>query len=242
MRLEFVGHVDDLLIEPFTQVSPSGRPMRVRVESRHGECWLEGSFEPFDDPEEALSEFSCVADRVADLLTVHLGSPVTCHYFPVVDLGDGKTMGPWDLDVFLSAIPPQVEDSAAARSLLESVPGSPLFSEFAHRYRRALSDQSRLLGDAYYCLSRLEKSVPGGRRAAARLYGVDMRVLDALGEITGTAGDSSTARKHPQRPLLQQEADWVLEVLRSVAVRLSMGATQPPLAMTDLPPLPERAR
>jgi len=66
-----------------------------------------------------------------------------------------------------------------------------------NRYCHFIEGGELLLSMAYFCLTFLESSFPGGdkRTQAAVYYGVDIDILNKLGELTSTRGDTAMARK-----------------------------------------------
>lgn len=103
------------------------------------------------------------------------------------------------------------------------------------RYSGYLNGQEPLLAMAYFCLTILER---GNRKAAAKAFGIDVKVLKKLGELTSTRGDLKSARKMTQRtvPITSQEAEWVESAIKAIIRHL---AEQPKTLLTlrDLPRL-----
>jgi hypothetical protein len=99
---------------------------------------------------------------------------------------------------------------------------------------------------AYFVLTLLE-SLAGDRPSAARTFQIDRAVLNAIGELTETKGDESTARKVTRKKvgskiqfheLSGTEKQWLEEAIRRIIHQLGQHASGAPLTrltMNDLP-------
>ncbi len=110
------------------------------------------------------------------------------------------------------------------------------------RYRGYREGREPLLAMAYFCLTVVEVSA-GGRKAAAQLYNIDIKVLSKLGELTAR-GDAKTARKIQKeqslQPLSGAEYAWLEEAVKTLIRKLGEyrpGRPTPQLSMGDLPSL-----
>jgi hypothetical protein len=110
------------------------------------------------------------------------------------------------------------------------------------RYRGYREGREPLLAMAYFCLTVVAVSA-GGRKAAAQLYNIDIKVLSKLGELTAR-GDAKTARKIQQgqslQPLSGAEHAWLEEAVKTLIRKLGEcrpGRPTPQLSMRDLPSL-----
>lgn len=118
-----------------------------------------------------------------------------------------------------------------------------------HRYEGYLDGKEPLLSMAFFCLTMIEEMYgQGDREAAAHAMNVDPAILNTLGRLTSTKGDSRTARKAPRRgdsqPLSGTECAWIQAVVRMLIHRAGEHAacndssTLPKIGMSDFP-LPE---
>jgi len=125
---------------------------------------------------------------------------------------------------------------------------SPDVESLWHRYEGYLDGKELLLNMAYFCLSTIELNYGQGRReVAAHTLNVDPKVLNTLGRLTSTKGDSRTARKAPKRgdsqPLSGTECTWIQAVAKMLIRRAGEHAacddssTLPKIGMSDFPPL-----
>ena len=125
---------------------------------------------------------------------------------------------------------------------------SPDVESLWYRYEGYLDGKEPLLSMAYWCLTMIEASYGNGEReAAARTISVDSEVLDTLGRLTSTKGDSTVARKAPKRgelqPLNGTECTWIQAVVRTLIHRVGEyvgcddSSTLTKVGMLDFPPL-----
>lgn len=102
--------------------------------------------------------------------------------------------------------------------------------------RRTLPDA------AYFCLTVLERCA-GGRKAVASHYGIDLKVLNKLGELTANKGGREARKDAGARtPLRGEEQDWLEQtarrlILRAAEVAFDPRASRPHATMADLPAL-----
>jgi hypothetical protein len=118
--------------------------------------------------------------------------------------------------------------------------------EVQHAYRRWLgyrSGKEPLQSMAYFVLTLLE-STAGGRQNAARSFQIELPVLGAIGRLSSTKGDESTARKagpgNQFQELSGSEKQWLEEAIRRVIHRLgehASGGTLSLISLRDLPSL-----
>jgi len=91
---------------------------------------------------------------------------------------------------------------------------------------------------AYFCLTVLERSAGGKRKAAATKYGIANKVLNSLGHLCSERGTAREARKAPNglafTPLNQREGEWVLAAVRLIIWRAGEVATCPDILFTEL--------
>lgn len=90
------------------------------------------------------------------------------------------------------------------------------------------------------------EAIEGTRRKVAKKYYIDMDVLQTLGRLTSTVGDTQTARKfdagQSPRPYTGTETVWVEAAIRALILRVGKWAydpnsPMPKLTMADLPKL-----
>jgi hypothetical protein len=99
-----------------------------------------------------------------------------------------------------------------------------------------------LLSMAYFCLTWIERS-GGGRRSAAKLFGLDKAVLDKLGELATNRGGPQEARKATRSTLSQQLSDreekWIVACLELLIRRVGEASrpTYKTLTLNHLPKL-----
>lgn len=145
-----------------------------------------------------------------------------------------------------------VVDAATARLVQHQYPAppsgfvvSPDVETTWRRYEGYLAGREPLASMAYMCLTVLEVSA-GSRKDAGKLYGVDMKVLNKLGDLTSNVGDQQTARKVPRggslRPHTPAEIAWVKAVIERLIRRVGEYTFDPnsaraTLGMVDFPNL-----
>lgn len=106
------------------------------------------------------------------------------------------------------------------------------------RYEGYREGKEPLLSMAYFCLSWLEFNSrhekpcrDKHRQKAARRYGVNIKVLDKLGELTSNLGDEGGARKVDEssknRPPTAAEKRWIEECVLVLTRRVGEHATNP---------------
>jgi len=122
------------------------------------------------------------------------------------------------------------------------------------RYEGYLDGKESLQSMAYFCLTVVERVYGGERRkgenarqAAARAIRVDYGVLNTLGRLTSTRGDSAAARKVPRQgelhPLSGTEYTWIEAVIKALTRRAGEyaacddSATLGKINMQNFPPL-----
>ena len=121
---------------------------------------------------------------------------------------------------------------------------SPDVETIWHRFDGYLSNREPLPGMAYFCLSLLEGSA-GGRNKAAKKYNIELAVLDKLGELTSTRGDTTEARKlnrgAPLVPLTVNERTWIVEAIKALIRRKAEYDFDPtcPLSRITIGDLPK---
>ena len=122
---------------------------------------------------------------------------------------------------------------------------SPDVETIFSRFKSAMQKKEPLLSMAYMCFTVIEASA-GSRRAAAKKYNIDMKVLNKWGELVSTKGSKSEARKTPKKgsfvPLQPEERKWIIELIKKVILRLGSYAYDPKQSFTkinlsDLPQL-----
>jgi hypothetical protein len=114
------------------------------------------------------------------------------------------------------------------------------------RYVNYREGREPLLAMAYFCLDMIE-TLAGGRRnknkrkAAAAKFGVGVAVLDKLGELTSSRGDTATARKGGvSGPLTPAEQNWIETTIRKLIRRvgeIAGGAKVRRIQLEDPPSL-----
>jgi hypothetical protein len=102
---------------------------------------------------------------------------------------------------------------------------SPNVETLWGRYEGYLDGKEPLLGMAYFCLSTIEVNYgQGSRKTAAHTLNVGPEVLDTLGRLISTKGDSTAARKAPDRgkwqPLSGTERTWIEAVVKRLIYRV----------------------
>lgn len=114
---------------------------------------------------------------------------------------------------------------------------SPDVETMWNRYEGYQRAREPLASMAYFCLSVLQFRA-GGRRKAARHYGIDVDVLDKLGELSSDIGDEKTARKLEQRSYLRAhttvEIDWVESVVKRLIHRVGEREADPNATLSQM--------
>src|ERR671922_152376 len=110
------------------------------------------------------------------------------------------------------------------------------------RYKRSLDGREPLQGMAHYCLTFVEKKArtkKKQREKAAKLYHIDLPVVNKMGELTSTRGDANSARKAgASQPLTGPEHAWLEAAVKMLIWRLGdtrSSAALPKITMADLP-------
>jgi hypothetical protein len=84
---------------------------------------------------------------------------------------------------------------------------------------------------AYAILTRVE-SMAGGRKKAAKMFAVDVAILNKLGDLTANRGDAMSARKFDQgtqlRSMSRQKEQWIDDLIRRLIVRMGERAAGVP--------------
>lgn len=120
---------------------------------------------------------------------------------------------------------------------------SPDVETMWHRFEAYRAGRESLAVMGYMCLTVLQASA-GGRKEAAKQYGINFKVLGKLGILTTTVGDERTARKalpnHQFRPHTEAEILWIETVINRLIRRAGEWAYDPNAArheirMVDLP-------
>lgn len=114
---------------------------------------------------------------------------------------------------------------------------------YAHaRWLDYRAGREPLQGTGYFVLT-LIQAAAGTRKDAAKVFQIDDKVLDKLGELTSTKGDPRTARKVPRgglyQPLTGAEPAWLEQAVRKVIKRLGEHASRATLTMITLDDLPK---
>ena len=116
--------------------------------------------------------------------------------------------------------------------------------EVKRAYRRWIGyrqGKEPLQAMSYFVLTILE-TFAGGRKRAASLFAIDILILDAIGKLSSTRGDDSTARKAKaaSAALTDSEKKWLEAAICRLIRRLgehASGTCLSPTAMSDLPKL-----
>ena len=116
------------------------------------------------------------------------------------------------------------------------------------RYNNYLDGKEPLPSMAYFCLTLIEnkasrKGKKGKRKSAAKLFLIDEKILDTLGNLTTNRGDPKTARKVPEKgesmiALSDKEGKWIEAAVKILIRRrgeLSNIQTAKLITMNDLP-------
>ncbi|MGO9600985.1 MAG: hypothetical protein ACLP7Q_23635 [Isosphaeraceae bacterium] len=121
-----------------------------------------------------------------------------------------------------------------------------------NRYQRYKQGKELLLSMANFCLSVFEDSTReknGARKAAARRYNVDMKILGEIGELAAKRGSERDARKskgagEEWKPLSPTEVNWIEGAVKLLIRRKgeydydpAAAASLPKLTLSDLPKL-----
>jgi hypothetical protein len=114
--------------------------------------------------------------------------------------------------------------------------------ETAYRRWRAFRERREPLPSMAYAVLTLLESLAGGRHEAAATFHIDRIVLDTIGRLSSTKGDSDSARKFTQggqvQPLTGMESAWLEAAIRRVVRRMgehAAGVQLTQLAMSELP-------
>lgn len=112
------------------------------------------------------------------------------------------------------------------------------------RYNNYLDGKEPLPSMAYFCLTVVQNKdgIRKSRKSAAKLYLIDEKILDNLGNLTSNKGDAETARKAPEKgsvtALSEKEKKWIEAVvkilIRRTGEHANIQSTQL-ITMTDLP-------
>jgi hypothetical protein len=120
---------------------------------------------------------------------------------------------------------------------------SPDVETLWKRYEMYLDKKEPICSMAYFCLT-VVLAKAGGKRKASRMFSIDKRVLDKLGELTSTRGDSLTARKaalgSTPSPLSDKENKWIETVIKQLIRRMGENGPDrqlPIIKMSEQPPL-----
>ncbi len=101
---------------------------------------------------------------------------------------------------------------------------SPDVESLSKRYEGYLDGKEPILSMAYFCLSLIQSKI-NGRKEAARIYNIDIAVLDKLGELTSERGNKAEARKLDKTstliPLRDAESSWILQTIKALIRRKS---------------------
>ena len=111
------------------------------------------------------------------------------------------------------------------------------------RFKGYLENKEPLAAVAYFCLTMLEKHLCKDRKGAANRYGIDVKVLRKVGNLTSTKGGPKTARKAAgvDISLTPQECRFLEEAVKTMIRRVAEVAHDPnlPRAKITLSDLPE---
>ena len=113
-----------------------------------------------------------------------------------------------------------------------------------HRFKGYLECKEPLTGMSYFCLTILEGHLCNSRSAAAKTYGIDMKVLDMIGNLTANRGGPGTARKASGigSDLTRQESRFIEAAVKAIILRVAEVAhdsekRRPKIRLSDLPTL-----
>jgi hypothetical protein len=116
--------------------------------------------------------------------------------------------------------------------------------EILVRYERYRDGREPLQGMAHYCLTVVERTArtkKKKREDAAKLYRIDLLVLNKMGELTSTRDDGRDARKASAvQTLTTAEHTWLEAAVKMLIWRLGDtrdSAALPKITMADLPTL-----
>lgn len=123
---------------------------------------------------------------------------------------------------------------------------TPIVDRMRVRFEEFREGRDSVFGTAYYCLTEIEQSVQGGKGRAARTlaagrYGIDVDILNRIGELSSERGGPREARKAGKPAATLDERQWLHEALRAVirrVARAEAGDVESVLTLADLPPLP----
>lgn len=145
-----------------------------------------------------------------------------------------------------SSIHAHVSTTAMATKVSSDYPTPPVYFQLSpevevlwNRYTRYLESREPLLSMSYYCLSFLEGNEKNKRKKAEQRYGIDLSILDKLGDLTTNRGDNTTARKASKTtiPLSVSESAWIKAAIKALIKHLATRQSGQKLTMADLPPL-----
>ncbi len=119
------------------------------------------------------------------------------------------------------------------------------------RYLGYRSGREPLASMANFCLTVLEASTgkrKGSRAAAARIYNIDKRILDKIGELSAHRGGTEARKADGVATEFSSEERHFLDralktIIRRVAQReLTPKGDLPQISWSDLPPIESRAK
>jgi len=122
---------------------------------------------------------------------------------------------------------------------------SPDVETIYNRYKGYHDNREKLTSMAYMCLTVLE-TTGGSRKAAAKKYQIDDKVLSKWGELVSERGSEMEARKAAKNkvftPLTDKEREWLVALIKKVIIRLGNYAYDSPqsfpkITFNDLPNL-----
>lgn len=107
---------------------------------------------------------------------------------------------------------------------------SPDVETIYNRYKGYLDNREKLTSMAYMCLTVLE-TASGSRKAAAKKYQIDDKVLSKWGELVSERGSEMEARKAAKNkafsPLTDKEREWLVALIKIIIIRLGNYACDP---------------
>lgn len=229
----------DAPIPPFEWTAPDGRVMQLELRKNGAHWSLAGSFEWYDPPEDALGPFIQVAQDFAAVLTLKLGVIVEQQGAVNIHLPDDVILCPPSaFDVLGPVRGPSADEWVRLTQSDANRPLSSLARDLLARYRQSLDHGQYVLSDANYCLTRLEKSAPGGRGSARRRasdwFRIDYSILDRIGHLAATRGDNLSARKAPEQPLSDSELNWIRGALHGIVLHVAFADSDTWLREDDL--------
>lgn len=168
-------------------------------------------------------------------------------YAEIIDRSPGPNVTVYPGTARASAIAMDASVSRSNRTYPSPDPAfvaTPLSDWMVERLRRVRDHEAELVATAYNILTKGEESGVGQRRkrdAAALVWGVELAVLDKLGELTGRR-DPQHGRKQGAipEPVTQKELEWILAASTALVRRSGELGTQPGLpviTMASLPPI-----